>query len=394
MSQPAGVQIVRPVRDGLTWLSYSELSLWAWYLYAFGATVALLRDDQRTSLTAAGLHGSVMAVSGIISGLFASRLIEHLGRGPVLRLGTIGAIIGVSAYAWPGASYPVTLAGAFLSGLCGTLVIITLNAFLLHHQRAAGPASLTEANALAALAGLIGPLAVGLCATLVVGWRAGVLAVAVGLIIVEILRGRRTNDFGAPGASEHAAHRSAPLPRRVYWSLLLIVCFLGTEFSVVFWSADLLRERASFGPAAAAASLAAVTGAMAIGRYVGSRLAERYALDTILKWSVLIALFGFALAWVTPVGWVMLLGMFVIGLGISVHWPIGVSRAVHASGGMTDRASALSSVWGSVAIASAPLILGVASEAFGFHLAFLIVPVLLIGALAILFAKPDPTARP
>lgn len=382
----------RPVRDGNTWLSYSQISLWAWYLYAFGATVALLSDDQGTSRTAASLHGSMIAISGIISGLFASRLIDRYGRGRVLRISTIGAIVAITAYAWPGATYPVTITAAFLSGICGTLVIIGNNAYMLSHQGLAGPASLTEANALAAFSGLIGPLFVGLCATLIVGWQAGILIVAVGLAISEAARGKRTSQFGAPGAQAHAEHRAAPLPKRVYWSMALIMCFLGTEFSVVFWSADLLRERASFGPAAAAAALAAVTGGMAIGRLVGSRIAEHFAIDPVLRLSVLIALVGFTFVWIPSIGWLMLIGMFITGLGISVHWPLTVSRAVKASGGMTDRASALSSVFGSIAIATAPFLLAVLSETLGFHTAFLMIPILLVVGLVILVVRPESTS--
>ncbi len=381
----------RPVRDGLTWLSYGQLSMWAWFMYAFGATVALLRDDQGTSRAAAGLHGSALALTGILAGIVASRLIERLGRGVVLRLASLGGILAVVIYTWPSAPYPVTLSAAFLAGFAGTLIVISVNAFLLSHQGSAGPASLTEANALAAVSGLVAPLAVGAGAATVLGWRAGVLVVAVGLIIVEVIRGRRTDQFGLPGAAEHAEHRAAPLPRRVYWTFALIMCFLGTEFSMVLWSADLLRERAGYGAAAAAASLATVTGGMAIGRYVGSRLAEYWEGDRVLRISVVIALIGFAVAWISTDGIVMLVGLFFTGLGIGVHWPLGVARAVHASGGMTDRASALASVYASIAIGSAPFLLGALSDAFGFHQAFLLVPVMLGAALAILLLKPDHT---
>lgn len=378
----------RPVRDGLTWLSYGQLSLWAWFMYAFGATVALLRDDQDTSRAVSGLHGSLLALSGVISGVVASHLIDRIGRGHVLRLASLGTAAGILAYAWPAAPLPVTLTGAFIAGMFGTMVVISVNAFVLSHQGPAGPASLTEANALASVSGLVAPLAIGIGAATFLGWRAGVLLAVVGFVIVEILRGRRTSRFGAARSHVHSEHRKQVLPRRVYWSLALIVCFLGVEFSMVLWSADLLREQASFGAAAAAASLATVTGGMAIGRFAGSRLAEHRSVDTVLRASVVIAIAGISLAWLGTRGWVMLIGLFVTGLGLGVHWPLGVSRAVQASGGMTDRVSALASVYGSLAIASAPFALGALSDVVGFHLAFLLVPALLVIALVILLVRP------
>lgn len=388
MTTRAPVQGARIVRDGRTWLSYGQLSLWAWFMYAFGATVALLRDDQGTTRAVSGLHGSMLAISGVVAGAVASRLIDRWGRGRVLRLASLGTAAGVLAYAWPAAPIAVTLTGAFVAGMFGTLIVISVNAFLLSHQGSAGPASLTEANALASVSGLVAPLAVGLGAATVLGWQAGVLVVVVGLVAVEIVRGRHTSRFGEARAVAHAEHRGAPLPRRIYWSLALVVCFLGVEFSMIFWSADLLRERATFGAAAAAASLATVTGGMAIGRFVGSRMAEHRSVDDVLRISVVIALIGFALAWLTSLGWLMLVGLFITGLGLGVHWPLGVARAVRASGGMTDRASALASVFGSMAIASAPFALGALSDVVGFHQAFLLVPALLVVALIILMARP------
>lgn len=394
MSPGAPTTGARPVRDGLTWLSYGQLSMWAWFMYALGATVALLRDDQGTSRAAAGLHGSALAVSGLIAALLASRLIARLGRGRMLRLASFGVIIGVVAYTWPSAPYAVTLASTVLVGMAGTMVVITVNAFLLSHQGQAGPASLTEANAIASVSGLIAPIAVGIGAATVLGWRAGVLVVAVGLVIVEIVRGRRTEQFGAPASEQHARDRATPLPRRVYWSFALIVCFLGTEFSMVLWSADLLRERATYGPAAAAASLASVTGGMALGRFIGSRLAEHWTIDRVLRISVVVALVGFAIAWMTALGPLILVGLFVTGLGLGVHWPLGVARAVHSSGGMTDRTSALASVFGSIAIAVAPFVLGALSDTIGFHQAFLLVPAMLGVSLVILILRPDHAPAP
>jgi fucose permease len=75
-------------------------------------------------------------------------------------------------------------------------------------------------------------------------------------------------------------------------------------------------------------------------------------------------------------------------VGIGVHWPLGVARAVRASGGMTDRAAAAASIAGSIAIAATTVLLGVLADAVGVHLAFLAVPTLLAIALAVVLARP------
>ena len=80
--------------------------------------------------------------------------------------------------------------------------------------------------------------------------------------------------------------------------------------------------------------------------------------------------------------------MRVGGIGISVQTPLGIARAIQVSDGLTDRASALALVFASVAVASAPIALGVLADHIGFHLAFLMVPVFLGIALTILLVRP------
>lgn len=385
----ATVTSTRPVRDRPTWIAYVQLSAYAWFLYAFGATQALLRDEQGTSRSVAALHGTALALGGLVGALLASRVIDRWGRGRVLRVSAIGTAAGILVYTVPDSTLPMTLAGALLASLFGTPLIISVNAFLLDHQAGAGPASLTEANAMAAMAGLLGPLAIGLGAVTVLGWRAGMWVVIVGLLAVEAWRGRRVDVFGTRREAEleDPTHR---LPRRVLWSLAAIVCFLCAEFSLTFWGADLLRVRCGFGPAAAAASLSAVTGGMLIGRLWGSRLAQRMSTETLLKYSILLALAAFAMAWSFTQWPLVILGLLLTGVGIGVHWPLGVARVVRHSGGLTNRAAAYAAVAAAVAGGIAPFALGLLSDATGFHVAFLLVPVFLLSALIIIVARPVP----
>ena len=391
-TEPQHVRL-KPNRDGLTWLSYVQMAAWAVFLYGFGATQALLRDEQGLSTAIAGLYATAFALAGIVGGLASSPLVAKLGRGQVLRLSAVGTAAGIVIYTWPGASFPLALTGLFALGVTGTLMLIAVNAFILAHQRAAGPAALTEANAIAAGAGLFGPIIVGVGAATFLGWRSGILAVAGALIVIEVVRGRNVSQYGEAGSAEHAEHRATRLPRPVYWSLALVMFFLGTEFSMTFWGADLLREHAGFGPAAAAASVASIVSGMLVGRIVGARLAQRIPSETLLRASIVVALAGFLLAWVPTNPVLVLAGLLITGFGISVHWPLGVARTVRLSNGMTDRATALSSLFGSFAMAIAPFALGALADALGFHLAFLMVPVLLGSALAILLLRPAPEGQ-
>lgn len=67
---------------------------------------------------------------------------------------------------------------------------------------------------------------------------------------------------------------------------------------------------------------------------------------------------GFAFTWIWPVAWVILIGLFIVGLGISVQFPLGMARIMRASA----------------------------------HYAFLIVPALIAASVIALRMRPVPAA--
>ncbi|MFZ5851390.1 MAG: MFS transporter, partial [Actinomycetota bacterium] len=91
---------------------------------------------------------------------------------------------------------------------------------------------------------------------------------------------------------------------------------------------------------------------------------------------------GFAVFWTAPWAWLAFLGLAVTGLGISLHFPLGISLAIAAADGATDLATARASYAAGLAVGVAPLALGALADRVGVHLAFLLVPVLLVIAAA------------
>ena len=376
----------RPRLDWPTRLTYIQLATFAWFMYGFGASQALLRDDQDVSKTIASLHSTFLAAGGILGALIAARVVARFHRGPVIRFSALGTAIGIAIYTTPTGVF-VTWTGAFIAAFFGTILLVCTNAFLLDYQGIAGPAALTQANAVAALAGIVSPIVIGLLAATVLGWRAGLWIAIIAFIAIEIWRGRNLAVFSHDDAPATRAS-AGKFPRSFWWSPILIALFLGTEFSVLLWSPDLLREQTGFGAAAAAASVGAITGGMLVGRLIGARLAEVRQPNTLLIWSVIIALIALGVIWSSTLAPVMLIGMFVLGSGLGLHWPLGVARVVIASDGQTDRASAIASIFGSFAIGTAPFILGAIADGSSVHTAFLIIPIFLLAALAILIFRP------
>jgi fucose permease len=374
----------RPNLDRPTVLSYVQIGYYTWLNYGFGASQALLRDDQGTTKTLAALHGTFFALGGLFGALVAPHLVRRFGRGMTMRIGALGLAAGIALFTVPSGP-TVTWTAAFLAPFFGSFLLVGLNAFLLDHQGAAGPAALTQANAVGSFAGILAPFAIGAAAVTILGWRAGLWFLIAAIVVVEVLRGRNLGIYdGTPFGNRKAGR----LPSAVWWSAAMLACFVGAEFCLLFWGPDMLRDRAGFGAAAAAAGVGVTSLGMFLGRLGGSRLAQSLPPRALLIGSTLIALASFAVFWSTRSGWLLLTTMFIIGLGLALLWPLGIAEVLRNSGGQTDRASSLAVVSAGIAIGSGPFILGAVADRTSVHLAFLIVPVLLLFAFAILLTAP------
>ena len=384
---PSKVTPARPKRDSPTWAGYLLITSYAWFIYGLSATQALIRDEQGTSRTVASLHAVAFSIGGIIAGLIAARLILALGRGKFLYIAVFGATIGILIYTIPGGT-TVTLIGAFVASVFGTSIIVGASAFLFDYQKQAGPAAVTEANAVAALGGFLAPLAIGIGSIIFLGWRAGIWILFAGFVVSLLLMRKSPHVFRVPMDEQVREANRVPFPRKFWWALATLFLLLTTEFTLTLWSADLLRERAGFEAGAAAASVAALTGGIFIGRVFGSRLAEYFPVDRILTYAILISLAGWIVVWSTPIAAIILLGLVISGVGAALFWPLGISRVVLASDGQSDRASALSAVTGGTAGGIGPFVLGALADSVGVHTAFLVLPVALLAGFFLMRIKP------
>jgi len=380
---------LHPRRDRATLITYGQFAVYGWFLYSFGPSVPLLRDEYGVTSTVAALHATLVALASLLVGLGASRMVRHLGRGGSLRSGSILLIIGLLIYT-SGHSLAVTMLGAFVAGLGGGVVVVFGNAHLSAHQGEAAPSALSEAAMMSAVFGMIAPLALGLGVAIGWGWRPGLMVAGLGILVLELLRGPTTafNDAEIP---HDQIPEPVPLPHLFWWAWGVLVCLVGVEFCLVLWSSDLLRLRGGFGPGAAAASLTSVVAGMAVGRGVGSVLARRLNTERLLMAAIALAFLAFGAAWMSNGALPILLALFATGCGVGLHWPLGISRAIRATNHQADRASARVVVGAGLASGGAPFILGALADAFGVHTAFLVVPVLLVIALALVIARPVST---
>ncbi|MFD0891541.1 hypothetical protein ACFQ08_43920, partial [Streptosporangium algeriense] len=149
----------RLTRDRPTWLVYLQLGVFATYLYGLSAALPMLRAELGLSQTIAGLHGTVMAVGGVLTGLALPRLTRRLGTRATVWTGLAGMNAGVLLVVL-GHTPQVTLFAYGLAGGMGSISLYTSMSVLGEHHGPAGPSAISEANAVAGAIGLFAPFVV------------------------------------------------------------------------------------------------------------------------------------------------------------------------------------------------------------------------------------------
>ena len=136
-------------RDRYFWTIALQTVVVNIFLGGFGPSQPLLRADQGTSLTIAGLHGTALGLASIIAGFANPHLVHRFGRGQTGWIGigvfSVGLITFVSSTA-----VPVTITAALITGIGISIVInnfvTSLNA---HYDKKISSVAIMQANAIA-----------------------------------------------------------------------------------------------------------------------------------------------------------------------------------------------------------------------------------------------------
>lgn len=377
-------------RDRFFWVIATQTAIVNFYLGGFGPAQSLLRADQGTSLTVAGLHGTAMGVASIVAGYANPHIAHRFGR---IRAGWIGLAIfsvGLTIFVL---SPPVflTLPATLITGFGTSIVINTMLTSMSHHFGKAAEVAIPQANGIASIGFVTGTALIGSIAIKFPDlWRIGLL-LAIPITIALFVVGRDKS------AAEHVPDESGPqsgkLSRTFWISWIGFVACISSEFAISFWAAALLKERVGSSAAISTVAIVALGTGMGVGRWYGGLLLKRLALDTQLLIVIAVQFFGFAVFWLSHSMVISLISLFAIGLGISIQFALASIRLIGFSDGRPDLAIGRTSLAAGIAIAVAPFLLGVLGDSFGISRAYIMVPLLIVIAFLIVKLVPSHQVR-
>lgn len=379
---------IRPIRDRTTLIAYAQFGLLGWFVYAFGASLTLLRDDEGLTRTAASVLSIALAAGGTLGSLLAAPVVRRWGRGAMLRAGAVFIAVGCLLYISDGPLAMVAL-GPFIGSLGASFCAVGGSAYLEARQGGAADASLAEANLVASTAALIGILAIGIGATSLLGWRLGMVLLVVVVIVLEMIRGRSLHPFNV--GTEMESRADAPrLPGLVWWAVITLILLTSVEITLLQWGPDLLRDRGGLEAGAASTTIAAIVVGMLIGRLVGVRLVERLSSELVFGGSILFAAAAFVYTWMVTGAIPLIIGLVLIGMGIGMHFPLGIGRAMRASAGQPDRAAGWTSAGIGIMSGVAPFALAALADSWGVHEAFAVMILFFAASFVLLLWKRVP----
>lgn len=373
-------------RDKFFWVTATQTAIVNFYLGGFGPAQSLLRADQGTSLTVAGLHGTAMGVAAIFAGYANPHIAHRFGR---TRAGWIGLgifSIGLTMFV----VFPpvvLTLPATLITGFGTSMIINNMMTSMSHHYGKAAAVAIPQANGISSVGFVLGTGLIGGIAVLFPSlWRIGLLiAIPVAVALFLIGRNKDVDDH----VPDEAGPQRGKLSRRFWISWIGFVACISSEFAVSFWAAALLKDRVGSTAAVSTVALVGLGVGMAVGRWYGGLFLKRFALDTQLLISIAVQFLGFVVFWLSHIMFISAISLFIIGLGVSIQFALASIRLISFSDERPDLAIGQTSLAAGIAIAAAPFLLGVLGDSFGISRAYIMVPILIAIAFAIVKFVPS-----
>jgi len=344
-------------------------------LGGFGPAQSLLRADQGTSLTIAGLHGTAMGIASIFAGWANPRIAHRYGRSKASWIGLGIFTAGLTLFVISPPVY-ITLPATLITGFGTSITINNFVTSMNHHYGKMAPVAITQANGIASAGYVTGTLTVGTIATNYRDyWRLGMLLVLPLVAFLYFVMRDKNPEIYVP--SEHGPQNGKL--SGVFWIAWIgFVACISSEFATSFWAAALVLDRTNASPAFSTLVIAALGTGMGIGRWYWGRILKVWQLDFQLQFIITVQFVGFISLWFSHNIYISFFSLLVTGLGISSQFALASLRLIGLSENRPDLAIGKSSLAAGIAIGGAPFILGVLGDSFGISRAYIMVPVLIV----------------
>lgn len=336
--------------------------------------IPALMPRHQIAETMTGLVILSLGLGAVAAMLFTGRLMARLGGRRVLT-GFALALAPTLPLVVAAPNLALLLAAAALFGAVAGSMDVAMNAAAVKVERALGRAIMSASHGFWSLGGFAGS-ALGSYALASWGPLAQALMTAVAVAAIVGLALPHLLPDGPSGQPE--GRKALLLPRDAgLWLLgvMALLCMV-PEGAVMDWAAVYLGQELGVGTFGAGLGFAFFAATMAVMRFTGDRLRNRFGAVRTLRVSALVGAAGLGLAALAPHGGLAMAGFAMAGLGVANLVPVLFSAAGNHAGLPPGQAISTVTMVGYAGILVAPASIGFVAEQVGFRATY--------GALALL----------
>ncbi|MGB8818105.1 MAG: MFS transporter [Rhizobiaceae bacterium] len=337
-----------------------------------------------------GLLILAFGLGAVTAMVWTGRLINHYGSRTVTRTFAIIAAFGLAAIVLS-PSIPLAAIALFLTGACGGSMDVAMNANAVEVEKRLDKAIMSASHGFWSLGGFIGG---GIGGPLIVRLGAeghAIFASAVSLIVVLIAMQYLISEpahHEDDGPKPHYAWPKAPI---VYILGLMALFSMVPEGAVLDWAALYLSKELGSSLSVSGLAFAFFAGTMAMMRFAGDSVRNRFGAVSTMRWSAFIAAGGMLAGGLAPNDWFAIIAFAIAGLGIANTVPIAFSAAGNLPGFSAGAAISVVTMMGYSGILIAPSAIGFVAEHIGFRITYIVLAgaLVLVGLAAAYVSSAD-----
>ena len=346
---------------------------------AWAPQIPLLLPRHRIDESTLGLLILGLGIGAVGSMLYSGRLIAAYGARRVVTVfgALLVPVLPMVVFA-PNVAL-LALAMAAMGAVVGCMDV-AMNANAVQVEQRLGRAIMSSSHGFWSLGGFVGGALGGLVLARIGAGGQALMVAGVVAVMVACAARFVIPDHAAPPVTDQPREKTALFPRHaILWILGAMALFsMVPEGAVLDWAALYLAEELDAGLATSGLAFGLFSATMAVMRFAGDGIRNRFGAVRTLRVSGLLGAAGMLMAALAPNDVMALAGFAISGLGVANTVPILFSAAGNQSGIAPGAGIATVTMLGYCGILVAPSSIGFIAEAVGFRVTYAALALLLL----------------
>lgn len=253
---------------------------------------------------------------------------------------------------------------------------VAMNANAVAMEKSMRRAVMSSCHAFWSLGGLLGAASAGYLLTHIGSVAHGMIVSAMAALLLFFAWGRILEDK----ITKSSERPKLVLPKQpLPWLIGILALFsMIPEGAIMDWGSYYLRQGYGASVETASFAFAAFSLTMAMMRFAGDTVRDRYGAVKTLRVCTVVAMSGLLITAVAPTPWLAIIGFALCGIGISNMAPIIFSMAGNVPGVVPSVGLSITTSLGYSGMLVAPSLIGWIAKFHGFALVFASLPLLLL----------------